>query len=250
MNLKNWNILLLSILSLVLFSACNREASIDRILSKETKNKVYKDIEEEKLAASIQSVLEKEAGKLSEGKFLSDYYQKHGYRAVMLEKFFADENLKLFAEHLNRAPEHGLNPERFGAAAYQQLLEQVSAKDGITDLESAYQQVAQLEVATANALLNYAGTLQFGAVDPQKALQRYYVELEKADTSFRNQVLASSDIKNLLDSIQPQSAAYKAMQQALTSASGDSATNAVAGASRMQARKRNVYPAAQIRNSV
>src|SRR5690606_4383781 len=101
----------------------------------------------------------------------------HGYRAVMLEKFFADEHLKLFAQELSQAPEHGLNPERFGAPAYQQLLQQVSAKDAITDLETAYQQVAQLEVATANALLKYASTLQFGALDPKKVLQRYYIEL-------------------------------------------------------------------------
>lgn len=124
MNLKNWNILFTAILSLVLFSACNREATIDRVLSKETKNKIYKDIEEEQLAARIQAVLEKEAGKLSEGEFLKDYYQQQGYRAVMLEKFFADEHLQLFAEELNRVPEHGLNPDRFGAPAYQQLLDQ------------------------------------------------------------------------------------------------------------------------------
>lgn len=240
MNLKNWNILFTAILSLVLFSACNREATIDRVLSKETKNKIYKDIEEEQLAARIQAVLEKEAGKLSEGEFLKDYYQQQGYRAVMLEKFFADEHLQLFAEELNRVPEHGLNPDRFGAPAYQQLLDQVSSKDAITDLETAYQQVAQLEVATANALLKYASSMQFGVLNPQKVLQRYYVELEKADSSFRNQILASSDLKNLIDSIQPQSAEYKAMQAALKSATGDSARTLMVNLERARWKQKDI----------
>jgi len=246
MNFKNWNILLTAILTLVLFSACNREATIDRILSKETKNKIYKDLEEEQLAARIQSVLEKDAENLSEREFLKNYYQSHGYRAVMLEKFFADEHLKLFAQELSQAPEHGLNPERFGAPAYQQLLQQVSAKDAITDLETAYQQVAQLEVATANALLKYASTLQFGALDPQKVLQRYYIELEKADSSFRNQVLASSDLKNLIDSIQPQSAAYKAMQEALKSASGDSAKTLMVNLERARWKHKDIDTATMV----
>jgi murein L,D-transpeptidase YcbB/YkuD len=246
MNTKNWNIILAAILTFILFTACNREQTIDRILSKETKNKIYKDIEEEQLAVSIQSVLDKESGNLSEGAFLKDYYQQHGYRAVMLEKFLADEQLKAFAERLNRAQEHGLDPDRFGAASYQQLLEQVSSKDGITELETAYQQVARLEVATANALLKYAGTLQYGALDPQKVLQRYYIELEKADTSFRNQILASSKIESLLDSIQPQSDAYKAMQQALKSASGDSAKTLMVNMERERWKKKDIDSATMV----
>src|SRR5690606_7282627 len=141
------------------------EATIDRILFKQTKNKVYKDVEEEKLSQVIKTSLEDKTLQLKNVKFITNYYENNGYRANLIERFFPDEKIKLLADHLANVSKHGLNPEYFHANEYLNLLASVNSKDGITTLEDAYQQIAQLELATADALLNYSSALEFGIIN-------------------------------------------------------------------------------------
>jgi len=206
-----------AIILLFVFTSCNREATLDRILFKETKNKIYKDIDTEKLSAVLKSTLEKDAGNLKKSEFITNYYKQNGYQATLIKKFFPKEKLDLLAERLTNASEHGLSPNYFKADDYQKTLSLVNSKDGINNIEDAYQQIAKLEIATADALLNYSNALEFGVINPNKVLKRYYIETKQADTAFMENILGSVDLESLLDSIQPKSATYLALQKALKS---------------------------------
>src|SRR5690606_25076347 len=85
---------------ILIFTSCNRESTLGSILSKETKNSIYKDIEEEKLAAILQSTLEQEGRNLKNKTFITNYYYQNDYRATLIKKFIPDNKLGLLAERL------------------------------------------------------------------------------------------------------------------------------------------------------
>lgn len=203
----------------ILFASCNREATVDRVLFKETKNKLYKDIEESKLAESIKNNIE--SGEFKNKDFLLSFYQGNGYQASLLKRFMPKDNLALLIEHLSASPEHGLDPNHFGVDEYRTQYELVHSKDGIQSMDDAYKHVAALELATADALIEYSSALQYGTLNPNKLFNRYYMETMQADSSFMRGILASSNLETLLDSVQPKSPTYQLLQQALGSDSAD-----------------------------
>lgn len=222
---KTANILFGLLFISVLITACNREDTIDRVLSKETKNKIYKDIEEPRLAESIKNIIESED--FENKAILRSYYQKNGYRASLLMKFMPDGKLALLADHLSAAAEHGLDENHFAAKEYRAQYDLVHSKDGIQSVDEAYQHVAALELATAKALLDYSSTLQFGVVNPNKLLSRYYMETKQADSNFMTGILKSQNLETLLDSIQPKSANYAMLQEALKAGGDDERTKTI-----------------------
>jgi len=210
-------IVLISIILLSILTSCNREATLGRILFKETKNNVYKDIDEEKLAATLQSTLEQEGSNLKNKTFIVNYYKQNGYQATLIKKFIPKSKLNLLAERLTNSTEHGIGSDYFNADNYQKLLNTINDKDQIKTQEEAYNELAKLELATADALLNYSGALQYGVVNPNKALKYYYIETKRPDSVFMKSIFAANDLESLLDSIQPESPLYLALQKELQS---------------------------------
>ncbi|HUH20061.1 L,D-transpeptidase family protein [Albibacterium sp.] len=208
---------LISLILLSILSSCNRETTVGRVLFKETKNKVYKDIDEEKLFASLQSTLEQEESNLKNKTFITNYYKQNGYQAILLKRFIPNSQLNLLAEKLVNSNEHGIGSDYFNAENYQKLLNTISSKEEITTLDDAYEKLAKLELATADALLNYSSALQYGIINPNKVLKSYYIKTERPDSVFMKGILTSSDLASLLDSIQPTSALYLALQKELQS---------------------------------
>ncbi len=208
---------LISLILLSILTSCNRETTVGRVLFKETKNKVYKDIDEEKLSASLQSTLEQEESNLKNKTFITDYYKQNGYQVILLKRFIPNSQLNLLAEKLVNSNEHGIGSDYFNAESYQELLNTISSKEEITTLEDAYEKLAKLEIATADALLNYSSALQYGIINPNKVLKSYYIETERPDSVFMKGILTSNDLASLLDSIQPKSALYLALQKELQS---------------------------------
>lgn len=210
-------ILLVSFILLLIFTSCNRESNLGSILSKETKNNVYKDIEEEKLAIILQSTIEQEGSNLKNKTFIVNYYKQNGYQATLIKKFIPDSKLNLLAERLANSLEHGIGSNYFHADNYQKLLNAINSKDAIKTEEEAYEELAKLEIETADALLSYSSALQYGVVNPNKTLRHYYIETKRPDSVFMKSVLTSNDLASLLDSIQPTSPLYLALQKELKS---------------------------------
>src|SRR5690606_5475997 len=141
---------LISLILLSILTSCNRETTVGRVLFKETKNKDYKDIDEEKLAALLQSTLEQESGNLKNKTFITNYYKQNSYQAALIKRFIPDSKLNLLAERLVNSNEHGIGSDYFNAESYQELLITVSSIEEIKTQEEAYEELAKLELATAD----------------------------------------------------------------------------------------------------
>src|SRR5690606_23334122 len=110
---------------------------------------------------------------------------------------------------------HGLSPKRFHTDKYERLLLEVTDKESIKTVDDAYQKVIQLELSTANNLLNYSNALSFGAINPRKLFKRFFMETKRPDSLFMTTVLDAENMRGHLDSLQPTSEAYRLLQQAL-----------------------------------
>jgi len=209
--IKSLSLLLITIA----FIACHKEETIDQVLYKASKNDVYKGIEEASFSKMLQTALKDGSIPLSNPKFLFSYYQKHQFQPVLVKKLLPSGQLDTLVNYLKRIDSHGLSSKRFHIDPYERLLVEVSHKEAIKNLDEAYQKIVQLELATANNLLNYSNALSFGAINPRKLFKRYFMETKRPDSLFMTAVLDAEDMKGHLDSLQPTSEAYRLLQQAL-----------------------------------
>lgn len=210
-------ILFLFLAVFLLQTACKNEQTLDRILFKASKNKIYKEIDEQKLASVLETTLAEQSKNLTNPKFIQEFYKERGFQAVLLNQYLIDDQLKELSQQLNEIEKHGLSPASFNADLYQEQLNKVLSKEAVKTTDDAYKAIAQLEIQTAENLLNYSNALNYGAIDPTKIFKRYYMETSRPDNNSMTDVLKTKDLKVYLDSIQPSSENYKTLQQALAS---------------------------------
>jgi murein L,D-transpeptidase YcbB/YkuD len=206
---------------LTLQSCKKSRSDIGKMLFQESKNKVFKKIEADPFIAVFKQTLEQNRSKLRNPKLITAFYEGNDYDPVLLMQHVPKENLKLLSERLKTVGAHGLAPEMFDAQRYAELVDKVYDKKGIKTVEEAYKTLAELEIMTANSLIDYSNALQYGIISPRRIYARYYTETKRPDSAGMMSVLAVKDLKTYLDSIQPKSPAYLKLQEAL-------ATNAVA----------------------
>ncbi|HEY0245311.1 MAG TPA: L,D-transpeptidase family protein, partial [Mucilaginibacter sp.] len=106
------------------------------------------------------------------------------------------------------------------------LINKFYNKKEIKTLDQAYHAIAELELLTANSLIRYANTLQYGAVNPKNIYARYYTVTAHPDSASMMKVFHVTDLNKYLDSIQPKNPQYTTLQKALadgTAAPGMSA---------------------------
>lgn len=213
-----WLFFLLLIAMLSVFQSCKKSRSdIGKILFKETKNKVFKDVNADAFTDVFRKVLEDKKSALSNPKLITAFYENVDYEPVLTTKHFQGGQLKTMLDYLNKANTHGLDPELFKATAFGAILNKFYDKDGIKTTEEAYQALAELELTTANSLIRYSNALQFGVISPRRIYAMYYTETKRPDSASMTNVLKAEDLKNYLDSIQPKGAQYAALQKALRS---------------------------------
>src|SRR5205823_12952672 len=100
-----------------------------------------------------------------------------------------NNDLRALADYCQRAGEHGLNPAMFKGDQIMALVNKINSKDAIKTTDEAYEAIAQLELATANSLINYSNALQFGIVSPRKIYARYFTETKRPDSTSMNAAL-------------------------------------------------------------
>lgn len=184
-------------------------------LFSKTKNKVYKDVTPEGFAPVFQKLLEEQKSSLNNAGIITAYYASHDYDPVLLLDHLAKDDVKWVPYYLNKANDHGLDPKLFKAREIDSLLDKLYAKKSIKTLNDAYMDMAKAELLMANALISYSNDLQFGIINPRRIYARYYTATKRPDTAFMNHVFEVKNLKSYLDSIQPQSPQYKAIQKAM-----------------------------------
>ncbi len=207
---------LLSVMLLFTLQACKKSRSdIGQILFKETKNKTFKQVENDAFVAVFKQTLQEKKSMLRNPKFITAFYENNDYDAVLVSQHLPNEQLKTMANYLAKANQHGLDPEVFAASNVSGLLQKVYEKDSIKTVEQAYKIIAELEILAANSLIDYSNALTFGMISPRKIYATYYTETKRPDSASMMEVFKAGDLKNYLDSLQPKGKSYLALQKGL-----------------------------------
>ncbi|MFA6276148.1 MAG: L,D-transpeptidase family protein [Pedobacter sp.] len=207
---------LVSVLCLFVLQSCKKSHSdIGAVVFKETRNKIFKDIETETFVEKFKLTFEKQKDKYRNPKFLKAFYEANDFEPTLLMKNLPKDKLKEAIAVLNNSVVHGLDPATFKTNELNELIEKTYNKKEIKTLDEAYQVLIDLELSAANSLTNYSNALQFGIISPRKIYAQYYTATKRPDSASFLQVFQTSDIKNFLDSIQPKEKQYLALQKAL-----------------------------------
>lgn len=210
------SLLLVFILALSVFQSCKKSRSdIGKIVFKETRNKIFKDIEADVLAEKFKTTFESRKSTYKNPKFLTAFYEANDFEPVILMKHLPDKKLAEAVNFLNQAGLHGLDSSRFDGTKLTELLDKAYKKKQVKSIDEAYQLLVDLELTAANALTNYSNAIQFGVISPRKIYAQYYVATKRPDSASFLSVFQTKDIKQFLDSIQPKEPQYLALQNAL-----------------------------------
>jgi murein L,D-transpeptidase YcbB/YkuD len=203
----------------MLMQSCRKKSRSDmgEALYKISKNKVYKKITPEEYEPVFKKVLEEEKGTLTNPNQITAFYEANENDPVFVMDHLKNNDLRSLADYCQRAGQHGLNPEQFKGDEMMALVNKISSKTALKSPQEAYEAMAHLELLAANSLVDYANALEYGVISPRKIYARYYTKTLRPDSASMNAALNATNIKSFLDSIQPKSAQYVALQKALAS---------------------------------
>lgn len=195
----------------------NSQPEMGKVLFQKFHNPVFQKLDYDEFKEVFQKVLQERKNDLNYPDLIIGFYQNNDFNPVFAMNQLPKDNLKLLAQYYQRANEHGLTAQMFGYRKMQALLDKFYDVNALKTTADAYRAIAELEVLTANSLINYSNVLEFGLINPNKIYVRYDIKTTQPDTVFMLKALRVQNLRSYLDSIQPQSPAYQKMQQALMS---------------------------------
>ena len=211
-------IVLLSLLVLLVANGCKKKHSpMAQILYKKYQNKVYNNLDPEAFSTVFQQMLVEKKSLMTNPKLISAFYEQHNYEPMFVLQHLPKDELQVVASYYQRAGEHGLDSKLFQYDRISELLKKIGDKNSIKTVDEAYQNMAELEILTANSLINYSNAMQFGVISPKKIYARYFTETKRPDSLSMTHALEVNNLKSFLDSIQPKNPQYLALQKALMS---------------------------------
>ncbi|HEY8928438.1 MAG TPA: L,D-transpeptidase family protein [Mucilaginibacter sp.] len=209
-------LILLSVLILT-FQSCKKKRTEEAtFFFKKTHNKVFQEYTPEGFAAVFKSVYASEKGNLKHADFIAEYYRKNHYQPVLVMSHLFNGDFFTITDYCNRADEHGLNPSLFQADKLRQLMYKFSDKRNIKNINDAYRQIAEIELAASNTLINYSNALGYGVINPKAIYQRYFLATKRPDSLSMLRIFHIGNMQAYLDSIQPKDPQYIALQKALS----------------------------------
>jgi murein L,D-transpeptidase YcbB/YkuD len=208
-------LLLLLLIGALVINGCKKKTSdVANILFKKSQNKVFNDFDPDDFAAVFKQVLTDQKARLTYPMELAAYYDKNGYEPTFLENNISGDNYSIITGYYDKSGEHGLSSRMFRSRQIKAIVARLNSGTGIKTINQAYHDVAVLELLTANSLINYSNDLQYGVINPKKIFSRYFLTTKRPDSIAINHVLAITDVKTYLDTIQPKDPQYVALQKA------------------------------------
>ncbi|TWR25139.1 L,D-transpeptidase family protein [Mucilaginibacter pallidiroseus] len=197
--------------------SCKKKSRSDmgQQLYKKTNNKIFKDATPEGLEVVFKEELAKKKGSLTNPKVIAAYYESTDYDPHFVMDNIFNGDVDLTANYFQKASEHGLDPRMFKAEEIKQLVAKFKDKKAFKNINEAYAAIADLEIMMANSLINYSNALEYGMISPRKIYARYYTDTKRPDSTSMTKIFAIQNMKGFLDSIQPKSRQYLALQKAL-----------------------------------
>jgi murein L,D-transpeptidase YcbB/YkuD len=201
---------------LVTTEGCKRKRSEMAIqFYKYNRNKVFKNINPDSLNAVFRQEVADEKTKLPNGDIIFNYYDQNDYDLVFVMDHLFNKDLDALPEYFDKANLHGLNPKLFHGEEIRTMLAKLRDKSAIKTATEAYQDMARLELLSASDAITYSNAMQFGLINPKKIFNRYYMQTALPDSASMSAVFQVKNLASWLDSIQPKSPQYLALQKAL-----------------------------------
>lgn len=218
--------LIRSLLILSIFiGSCNwfrKPPLIGKVLAEHFNNKLYNKFDSVFYDSVFVKKRDSMAAQVANPKIIKAFYDANRNDPVFVTKFFVNGNLDTLQKYLNTSGEHGINPKIFQTEKMSFLLKELSANK-IKDLKAIYPVIADLELSSANAYLNYTNYLKFGVVNPRRAVSRYYINVGRPDSLGMIKTLSTSNLADTLAAVQPKSEQYLALQKAYLSSTDPAA---------------------------
>lgn len=96
-------------------SQCTKPSiPVGEALFKVTKNKVYKEINNDSLKQHLQDYLTTYNKRFKNPNYLRDFYAANDYQPILLTKFYPDSSLFSLIDYLEQLEEHGLSKKAIG----------------------------------------------------------------------------------------------------------------------------------------
>ncbi|WP_428329539.1 L,D-transpeptidase family protein [Mucilaginibacter sp.] len=200
------------------FQGCKKKRSETAdFFFKKTHNKVYQDYNTDDFARVFKKVLNNKRSSLHHSDFILDHYSKNHYKPELVMDHLFNNDLLTITNYYFKANEHGLDAGMFDADKLRTLIYEFNQKGKVKSLDEIYHEIAELEITSANSLINYSNALQFGVINPKSIFERYFMATKRPDSLSMLHVFHLTNVQAFLDSIQPKSPQYLAMQKALLS---------------------------------
>jgi murein L,D-transpeptidase YcbB/YkuD len=137
---------------------------------------------------------------------LNRVYRSLGYQPVWIAETGPGEEAWVLLEIFSNAAQHGLRPDDYRVGQIRHLMSR--ADDDVSR--------AELELRLSASFLQYAGDIASGRLDPRALDAEYLMVPRQADLeAIMREATTATNIKTLLSLLEPSSADYKRLQQAL-----------------------------------
>lgn len=219
--MKNLRYLILPVILCI--SACNWFKSppmIGKVLSEHFKNKMYKDFDTVAYDSVFVNTLDSLSNVFTNPKTIKAFYESHNREPQLVTKFYTTGELDSLTTYLENSKIHGFNPKIFKTEKIKSLLALLSSNK-FKNVNESYPVIAQLELLSANAYLNYSNYLKYGVVNPRNIFSRYYIKVLRPDSAGMVKLLDSDNILDTLRAIQPKSEQYLGLQSAYLRANSE-----------------------------
>ncbi len=144
---------------------------------------------------------------------LKYFYRSREYKPLFVKDFEDYETVYSFIDILDKAGDHGLNPEQYHLSSIKAVFNQ--ATDTIPN-DSRYYQLAMSELLISDALLKYGHDLRYGIVNPKEIFpDSYFLPYDDTSKGDLLEPFKQENVVQYLNEIQPKSERYVKLQKAL-----------------------------------
>lgn len=205
--IKKYILLFLSISLIITSCGKNRHENFGRDLAKAFKIRKYKNFDTSAYYAVFKDQLAKHSTDLHNPKSIAKIYTSEDKGLTLIGDFLIKGQLDTLVDFLAHADEHGLNPQYFHVDELKSLL--IKAKTfKFKKVNDAYPVLANIELLSADGLINYANFMKYGAINPKELFSRYYVSVDRPDIVSAEKSLDQLNLTKFLNSLTPKDEAY------------------------------------------
>lgn len=190
------------------------EPEIATVLSKHFNNKLYKKFDTVAYDLVFKQKMEQLGKKMTNPKVVAGFYQANQYHPLLVTRFYSNGTLDSLRNYIEGSKADGFDPTAFGFDELTTLLKTLNANRFKT-IEEVYPVIAELELKTADAFLKYNNAIKYGAVNPRKLFNRYYIANKRPDSLAMDSILNTSDMLAVLKDAQPKGKSYLDLKKAL-----------------------------------